>query len=162
MLGKILKSGDFKKLPGLFWLALKHPLFILPTLRATQLTMKIAQKEYGNKHVGNTPENAFRHALWSFLIAKKCLAWKNNIPKAVRWAKLITDKHEVVAPNPPLERAMDEHNNLLGINLFQESSTREIHSAVSYLKIKIKSAKKIDSPLDAAAWQEDLVYIPKH
>jgi len=159
MLGKIIRSGNFKKLPGLFWLALKHPLYIIPTLRATRLTMTIAQREYGNKHVGNTPENAFRHALWSFLIAKNCLEWKNDIPKAGRWTALITDKHEIVAPNPPLERSMDEHNNSIGIALFQRSSSWEIDRVVNYLKTKAKTAKKIENPPGVNTFEDDLVYI---
>lgn len=159
MLGRIIRSTDFKKLPELFWLALKHPLFIIPTLQATKLTMQIAQREYGDKHKGNTPANAFRHALWSFIIAKKCLKWKSDIPKVIRWVKLITEKHEVIAPNRPLERAMDLHNNGLGIGLFQRSSDWKINKAVNYLKIKIQTAQKIEDPAETGSFRDELVYI---
>ena len=159
MIRKILRMADFKELPGLFWLVLKHPLFIIPTLEATKLTMQIAQREYGEKHKGNTAENAFRHALWSFIIAKKCLKWNNNIPKVLRWVKLITEKHEVIAPNPPLERAMDEHNNVLGMQLFEQSPNWEIAKAVSHLKTAITTAKKIEKPSEADSFGDELVYI---
>ncbi len=161
MLGKILRSGDFKKLPGLFWLALKHPLYIIPTLEATKLTMEIAQREYGDKHKGNTPENAFRHALWSFCIAKKCLQWVRNIPKVLTWVKLITEKHEVVAPNPPLERAMDVHNNALGMQLFERSPDWEIAHAVNHLKNATTTAKKIEKPAETDSHEDELVYITR-
>ncbi|HEA31506.1 MAG TPA: hypothetical protein ENH91_16190 [Leeuwenhoekiella sp.] len=159
MLGKVLRSADFKKLPGLFLLALSHPLFIIPTLKATRKTMEIAQREYGDAHKGNTKANAFRHALWNVLIAKACLNWKNNLEKVLRWTEKITEKHEKLAPNKPLARAMDLHNNHVGLKHCKDLILLEDKKIIDFLKEKAEKARKIEDLAQIKATGTQLVYL---
>ena len=159
MLGKVLRSADFKQLPKLFWLALSHPLFIIPTLRATRKTMLIAQQEYGNAHKGNTRANAFRHALWNVLIAKECLKWKNNLEKVTLWTQKITTRHEELAPNKPLPRAMDLHNNKIGLAHGSKLIGLKDSEIVDFLKKMAEKAQKIEHQEQIENAHQHLVYL---
>jgi len=117
---KILKQVGFKKLFKAFLLALSHPLFVLPTFWATKSCMAISTSNYQKLHFKNGPENAFRHALWNYLIAKRCYTWRQNIDTVVIWTKKITDWHENAFPNKALAKKMDLHNNTIGRFLFIE------------------------------------------
>jgi hypothetical protein len=140
-------------------LAISHPLFIVPTLRATQKTMQIAQREYGNAHKGNTKANAFRHALWNVLIAKACLKWKNNLEKVLRWTETITTKHEKLAPNKPLAQAMDLHNNYIGIIHCKDLVALEDAEIVNFLKKMAEKAQKIERLAAITTADKNLVYL---
>lgn len=159
MLIKVLRSTDFKQLPGLFWLALSHPLFIVPTLKATQKTMEIAQREYGNAHKGNTKANAFRHALWNVLITKACLKRKKNLEKVLRWTETITTKHEKLAPNQPLPRAMDLHNNQIGLAHCKDLVALDEKEIIDFLKKMAEKARKIKHLAEIENTDQDLVYL---
>src|SRR5690606_9709882 len=136
MFWRIIKELDFKQLFGLFWLFLQNPLFAIPTVFATKECMEIAYKEYGSKHHLSNPANAFRHALWVILIIRKCLKWSNNEEKAKAWAKKFTDWHEDFSPNQALEKAMDLHNNAMGIVFFEELKNKNEIEIISFLKQK--------------------------
>lgn len=102
----------------LLWLSATHILFIIPTFLATKECMSISTELYGRKHYQNGPENAFRHALWNYLIAKRCFGWWKSESKVLLWTKKITDWHEDAFVNGDLARRMDEHNNEIGRQLF--------------------------------------------
>jgi len=104
---------------NLLWLSITHILFTMPTFLATKQCMFLSTELYGRKHYQNGPENAFRHALWNYLIAKRCLSWRNNPSKVLRWTKRITDWHEDAFSTSTLARKMDEHNNSVGRQLFK-------------------------------------------
>lgn len=156
---QVIKAISFKSLPSLVGLALYYPLFVIPTLQATRKTVKIAQREYGNAHKGNTKANAFRHALWNVLIAKHCLKWKNNKDKVVQWTEKITTKHEDLAPNPPLERAMDLHNNHMGQRWSEALLEVSEHIIIDKLKQHAENARKVSIVNEITNEQEQLVYI---
>lgn len=159
MLGKILRSTDFKQLLGLFWLGLSHPFFVIPTLRATQKTMQIAQREYGNAHNGNTKANAFRHALWNVLITKACFKRKNKFEKVLRWTETVTTKHEKLAPNQPLHRAMDLHNNQLGLAHCKDLVALDENEIIDFLKKMAEKAQKIEHLAEIENADKNLVYL---
>ena len=92
-----------------------------PSFRATQKTLNIVSKKYGETHRKNGPANAFRHALWSALLAHEALNWGKDIYKSLAWAKNITDRHEKIMPNKELAKAMDLHNNGIGRNVYLEN-----------------------------------------
>lgn len=121
--------------------------------------MNIAQEEYGSKHHLSNQANAFRHALWVILIIQKCLKWKNNEEKAKSWAKKFTDWHEDFSPNEALEKAMDLHNNQVGIAFYDEVKGKNKADIVSFLKQKTSEADKIIAVNDVESYQEVLVYI---
>ncbi len=159
MFWRILKNLDFKQLFGLLWLFLKNPIYAFPTVFATRRCMDIAQKEYGSRHHLSNPANAFRHALWVILIIKRCLKWRNNEEKAKMWAKKFTDWHEDFSPNEALERAMDLHNNKMGIVFFEEIKNYNETEIVSFLKRNASEAVKIENVGEIEKLGNNLVYI---
>lgn len=56
----------------------------------------------------NTPGDAFRHCFWSALLARDI-----GYASALRY----TNAHEAFPRNPPDEKAMDLHNNAVGLNI---------------------------------------------
>jgi|SRR5690606_8014095 hypothetical protein len=159
MLWRILKKLDFKQLFGLLGLFLKNSIYALPTIFATKKCMNIAYEEYGSKHHLGNPANAFRHALWVILITKMCLKWQNNEQKAKMWAKKFTDWHEDFSPNEDLERAMDLHNNTMGLRYFEQVKDRNEAETVSYLKQKASEAVRILTVKEVKSIEDKLVYI---
>lgn len=121
--------------------------------------MAIAQREYGSKHHLSNKANAFRHALWVILIIKKCLKWQNNEQNAKLWAKKFTDWHEDFSPNAALERAMDLHNNEVGIFYFEEVKDKSEAEIISFLKQKAFEAIKISAVEEIKKHKKLLVYI---
>lgn len=121
--------------------------------------MNIAQKEYGSRHHLSNQANAFRHAFWVILIIKKCLKWRTDKEKAKAWAKTFTDWHEDFSPNAALERAMDFHNNEMGIVFFEEIKNKKEAEIVSFLKRKASEAIKIESVEEVQNFKTKLVYI---
>ena len=121
--------------------------------------MAIAQKEYGSSHHLSNPANAFRHALWVILIIRRCLKWKDDEEKAIAWAKKFTDWHEDFSPNKALERAMDLHNNKVGVYFFQEIKNISESEIISFLKQKASEAEKIKAVEETDNFEMKLVYI---
>lgn len=107
-----------KQLFQLVRLGIQHPLLCILTWYATFIAYRKASKIYPKKHSKNGKENAFRHALWTSMIANFCT--KITSPqKAMDFSKKATDLHEDLFPNTPLQRAMDLHNNQIGLMVFQ-------------------------------------------
>ena len=105
-----------------------------PTWRATRMSVSAADKIYGKEHQRNTPANAFRHALWNFLVAKNCFRSKEKMEDVLHWTKQITDLHEDLFPNGELARAMDLHNNRVGRNFFQNNPSATYDEIVTMMK----------------------------
>ena len=159
MLWRIVRNLDFRQLFGLLGLFLRNPLYTFPTIFATKKCMAIAEREYGSKHHLGNPANAFRHALWVILITKKCLKWQNNEQKAKAWAKQFTDWHEDFSPNKALERAMDLHNNAMGLRYFEQIKDRNEAETVSFLKQRASEAVKVLTVEEVKSIEDILVYI---
>ncbi|WP_416445482.1 DUF6973 domain-containing protein [Leeuwenhoekiella sp. A16] len=140
----------------LFW---PKPLYIPLTLKASTRAMSIASDEYGKKHHGNTKANAFRHALWTVLICKAVFWRKQNLQKSRDWAIKVTNFHEKLAPNKPLEREMDLHNNAIGCNLWMENKTRSESEFIALLRQKSAEAKQVKTVEEIKDFKENLVYI---
>ena len=140
-------------------LFIRHPLNLIPTVLATYQCVKISNENYGKLHHKNNATNAFRHALWNFLIAKKCSVWRKNKRKAIRWAQKITDWHEEFSPNAPLEKEMDLHNNHIGRKLFIQENEESVDEFVKLLKEKVATSKLVLTLEDVQKFSNDLVYI---
>jgi hypothetical protein len=153
---KLINKGNAWSFILLF---MRHPLNLLPTFLATYQCVKISDKEYGTLHHKNNVTNAFRHALWNYLIAKKCSRWRRNKRKAIRFAQKITNWHEEFSPNAPLEKEMDLHNNHIGRRLFIQENEESVDKFVLLLKEKVKSAKRIVNKEDIKRYHNELVYI---
>ena len=116
---KTFSKLHFKQILKLLGLLLRHPFFSVLTLFATLKTFKISEKKFPKTHHQNGRGNAFRHALWCGLIMMFCC--KISSPqKCLKWCKQITDMHEDLFINEPLLRAMDLHNNQIGMDTFME------------------------------------------
>lgn len=119
VLFRALKSLSFNKLVRLGKLVLPHPLFSALSAYATLQAFALAQKYFPETNSTDGIGNAFRHALWCCLIMMYCC--KISSPrKSLDWCKRMTDLHEELFPNEPLETKMDLHNNQVGMNLFMQ------------------------------------------
>lgn len=98
------------------------------------MSVSAADKIYGKEHQRNTPANAFRHALWNFLVAQNCFRSKEKMEDVLLWTKEITDLHEDLFPNGQLARAMDLHNNRVGRYFFQNNPSATYDEIVSIMK----------------------------
>ena len=116
---RTLSTLTFKKIVKLLSVTLPHPLFSILSFYATIRSFLIAKKYFPETNSTNGIGNAFRHALWTCLIMMYCC--KISSPKkSWDFCKKITDLHEELFPNKPLETKMDLHNNKVGMNLFME------------------------------------------
>ena len=116
---RTVSTLTFKKIVKLLSVTLPHPLFSILSFYATIRSFLIAKKYFPETNSTNGIGNAFRHALWTCLIMMYCC--KISSPKkSLDFCKKITDLHEELFPNKPLETKMDLHNNKVGMNLFME------------------------------------------
>ena len=127
----------------LFLLCAANLTKVWPTWKATNKSVAYATKYYGKKHQKNNPANAFRHALWSYLIAVNCLRHEQQKDDIIQWAIKITDMHENLFPNEPLARAMDIHNNHLGVHYFKRYGKQDEEQIVTLLRDLIKESVQI-------------------
>jgi len=110
---------SFKKIMRLLSLILPHPIFSLLSFYATVKAFTIAQKKFPETASNNGIGNSFRHALWCCFILMYC-SKVSSPEKALNFCKRITDMHEALFPNKPLETKMDLHNNKIGMDYFME------------------------------------------
>lgn len=160
---KLIRSLKFAQLKSIGILFFKRPLFVLPTIRATFISYNTTEKLFPKTHHLTGKANAFRHALWNMVICNECVKWKNDIDKAVTWAKITTDWHEEFSPNKALARAMDLHNNEVGrclfLDLYNGQNKLKSNHLINYLQEKLNSSVKIKSEDDIKAYTKLLVYI---
>ena len=135
-----------------------QPLFIIPTLNATRKTIQICDALFGHEHHKHNKANAFRHALWNFLICQKCYRVSKSAERAINWSKKITQLHEELAPNSELAKRMDLHNNYIGRKLFKDHLSGRIE-IVDLLKNKLKDAVQIKNIEEIERAQKKLVFI---
>lgn len=158
---KRIKNLSFKQLFLLVGTFIKRPRYFFPTHRATLKTMQICDREFKKAHHKNNVTNAFRHALWNILIAKKCCKKNHSVEKSLEWAKTTTDLHEKLAPNDELEMMMDLHNNKIGRNLFAEKQLQDLEeeAIIVILKEKMETAVKVSSIEEMEENKREFVYI---
>ncbi len=153
---KLINKGNAWSFILLF---MRHPFNLIPTFLATYQCVEISNEHYGTLHHKNNKTNAFRHALWNYLIAKKCSSWRRNKRKAIRFAQKITDWHEEFSPNAPLEKEMDLHNNHIGRKLFIQENEESVEKFVHFLKEKVENSQLIASIEDIKKHSNSLVHI---
>ena len=157
--GALIKRLSFKEFINLFWILIKKPLYILPTIQATRQTIDICNELYHKEHHLTGKPNAFRHALWNILICKKIFKVSKNVITSVAWAKTITDLHEELAPNDLLDKTMDLHNNEYGRQLFLEHSQQDKAELINGLQQQLKVAKKVSGLKEFKAAKGFMVYL---
>lgn len=159
-----MKSLSLKNLFKLSFVALRNPIFSVLTVFASAKTYALSQKLFPITHETDGIGNAFRHALWNCLIMMYCC--KVSSPeKSLNWTIKITNFHEDLFRNKPLEKAMDLHNNEVGRNYFMKLLPTihrqffETSFFIDGLLDKTRSAKVLkilEQNLD-----ENLVYLEK-
>lgn len=152
---KTLKPREFFILSKVF---IQNPVFVLPTYRATRETIRICNKRFGKKHHKNNMTNAYRHALWNYLISEECFKIFGSLEKTLDWSKKITDLHENLSPNKEMSRIMDLHNNKIGRQLFEKFHSAKNVNILQILEEKMQQAKKVETVEEIQAEQE-LVFI---
>lgn len=152
-----IKKLSPKQLLNLGVVFIKRPLLISPTLKASKKAMDISQEHFGKAQHKNGKPNAFRHALWNVLLAK--IAYKNDNTSAIAWADKVTTLHEKLAPNAPLETAMDLHNNKIGLQLFAETLELSEEEMIQFLKEEAEKAQQISTVEDVEKHPNEMVYI---
>lgn len=155
----IIRRFRYRQFWQLLWLSMRFPLYVYPTLKATSISYKWAKKEFPDDHGKKGKANAYRHAFWNSLISFECKKWNKNTRRILSWTKLITDKHEQLSPNEPLDECMDLHNNRIGRNLFIASSFTSIEEMSDTIKDRLQFAMKIVTIEDVALYPTQLVYI---
>lgn len=158
-----LKRVNFKSLWQLIALSITYPHFIYPTFMATKECMRVSTMYFGREHYRNTPANAFRHALWNYLIAAYCARRSTNKSKILKWTKTITDWYENAFMNSELARSMDFHNNEIGRMLYLEHHSKNLETNMQLLLDKTNEAVHINkaAPIPTAAGQLVFLYRPE-
>ena len=154
-----LKGMQPGPLVRLLFLLLLHPFRIKPTMRSSKETMALCDKLYGNTHHRTNKANAFRHAYWNYKMAKNCQKTVKNTQKAAKWAQKVTDLYEDVSINKPLERAMDLHNNKIGIEVFLNKIEQKEDEIVLFLKEMAQNALKFDQLEFLRNHPDQMVYL---
>lgn len=153
-----LSSMNFRQLWVLTKVLIKKPLFIIPTYKATKETIIICNRKFGKEHHKDTRANAFRHALWNFLICQKCSEVSKSENSAATWSEKVTNLHELLSPNREIARKMDLHNNFIGRNVYLQNPDVDIILKLDQMiqeAIKIKSAEDITNAGNKLVFLED-------
>lgn len=137
-----LKSLDFRQILKLSKFFIKYPLYLIPTYRATKKTLEICNTKFEDQHHLNNKANAFRHALWNFMLCESYFKISKSVEKALNQSKIITDLHEDLLPNSTSARLMDLHNNKVGRMLFHKDNQMDI---VKNLDLMMEEAIKLES-----------------
>ncbi|MPT30521.1 MAG: hypothetical protein E2600_02415 [Chryseobacterium sp.] len=114
---RTLKSLTFKKLLKVFSIGIMHPLFAVLYTYASFKAFAKAKELYPETSSNNGEGNAFRHAYWCCLIMMY-FCKVSSPKKSLKWCEKLTDMHEDLFPNEPLETKMDLHNNRVGMDYF--------------------------------------------
>ena len=157
----LARRFSISQLFRLSWLGLQQPLCIQPTIIATKKTLHICNTLYGNDHHNNGKANAFRHALWNVLICVQTLKVTGIDSKSIYWTQKVTDLHEKLMPNEPLEEAMDLHNNQIGRALFSTLKNNTEDEIIQCLQRLANNAVQVSNIESIAFCKKDLVYLSK-
>jgi len=141
-----IKRASAKQFWQLILLCLGNIRLLWPTYKATKQAVKYSNEFYGTTHHKNTPANAFRHAIWNYLIARNCSTWSKNETKIVAWTKDITHLHERILPGNELANAMDLHNNAVGLYVYLTNKRLALDQATTLLRTMAKDSIKITFP----------------
>ncbi len=94
-----------------------HPLFAILYTYASFRAFAKAKELYPETNSNNGKGNAFRHSYWCCLIMMY-FCKVSSPEKSFKWCEKLTNMHEDLFPNKPLETKMDLHNNRVGMDYF--------------------------------------------
>lgn len=161
---RTFRSLSFRKMIKLIAIWCSHPLLAILSVYATFRAFRISARYFPKTHGSNKVGNAFRHALWSCLVMMYCC--KISSPnKSLNFCKKITDFHEKLFPNEPMETQMDLHNNQVGMALFMQMLEGvhrqffETHFFVDELLKKVETAQQLSTQNKTQLDSNELVYL---
>jgi hypothetical protein len=111
--GYVIKGLFSGLTPAEKWFLITHPHLIDDISELADIALAESRRRFPGAGQHNGNGDAFRHCYWSALLARDIGA--SN-------ARDFTTAHEAYSDNPPGERAMDLHNNGIGIGLGTGSS----------------------------------------
>lgn len=153
---KKLSIRQFFKLSLLF---LRHPLLLVPSIKATKQTFALCNTYYPEGHGKSNKGNAFRHAVWNALLCSYTLKRTKNKQKSVFWAQKVTNLYEKVTNNNELDEQMDLQNNAVGRLYFFNFIDKDQAELINFIFQKSKAAEKITSSKDIKLYPANMVYI---
>ena len=146
----------FNKLLKVFSVGIMHPLFAILYIYASLKAFAKAKELYPKSNSNSGVGNAFRHAYWCCLVMMY-FCKVSSPEKSLKWCKKLTDMHEDLFPNKPLETKMDLHNNQLGMDYFMSllpGVHRQFFESSFFIEDLQKKAKNarlitsVDDPVD--------------
>lgn len=150
-----VRSLKFRQFWNLFKVSAVNITRVWPSWKSTRRSVRIASDLYGKWHHKNTEANAFRHALWTYLIAANCRKHFKSKDQSIEWARKLTDLHEDLFPNRPLAREMDLHNNGVGLYLYRHNPHYREEEIVNLIKSRAESSIRIEKLEDLRPVGED-------
>jgi hypothetical protein len=154
-LWNFIKRANPKQIWQLIRLCLGNIELLWPTYKATKKAVQYSNSFFGNKHHKNTPANAFRHAVWNYLIASECSYWSKDNAKVVAWTNKITNLHELILPGSELANAMDLQNNAVGLHIYTTNKVIPLEEAIILLHDMVKRSVKITSKEEISSMPKD-------
>ena len=121
--------------------------------------MVLCDNLFGQVHHRSNKANAFRHALWNILICHKTLKRTQNKEKSIVWTGKVTNLYEKVTDNGKMEKAMDLHNNKVGLSLFSSVFEKKEEEIISILQNMMKNSQKVINFDDFIKFNRALVYL---
>jgi sialic acid synthase SpsE len=121
--------------------------------------MVLCDELFGHAHHRSNKENAFRHALWNILICHNTLKKSINEEKSMVWTRKVTDLYEKVTDNDEMEKAMDLHNNNVGLNLFSSVFNKKEAEIINILQNMMVKSEKVTNFDDFIKFKHKLVYL---
>ena len=159
MFASLIKQLSWKEIFGLIGLSLRRPAYVVPSIQATKICVALCDEFYGKTHHLDNRANAVRHVLWNLLIAKYCLRKRLKPQNVLEWTKTITDWHEKFSVNPPLQQAMDLHNNAVGRYWLAELGPMSDQEIMHELILRALKAKKVAHEHEIPEEKNIIVYI---
>lgn len=154
-----IKKLSLSKLMGLGWILVRTPKLIVPVYQMTQRTMSICDEHYGKAHFNSGKANAFRHALWNYLLCAEINNIIGDPQRSTSFTEQLVNHYEKVTQNEEMDRNMDLHNNLFGRNLFLNKFGENEENPIVFLHKSAKMAKKITKTDDLEQFSNQLVYL---
>ncbi len=107
-----------------FWLLVKFPWNFLGAYQAFEDANAWEKEMFGTpKNMGNTKGDAFRHSIWSVLMAQYNKDEYTHRQDARDWSRRFGTAHESCGGTTPQSKTMDLHNNWIGYNFWYLTSS---------------------------------------
>ncbi len=136
-MGYVLKGKVSGLTPAEKWFLITHPFMIGKIKENAEKALAESRKRYSGAGQHNGFGDAFRHCYWSALLAR-------DIGKSA--ATKITTAHEGYSENPSSERAMDLHNNGVGVSIGQMNSKASDAKLAGLCSKALTSGKLLTAP----------------